>query len=140
MLAHAVLDASKEGFVRSILDEGPRVGALIERLHVAVQQEKVSGDSAFVEHLRRLRHPSWAQGHVDKLDESFFNAISAQFTRREIRVLQLLAQGYSNSAMASSLFLSESTVRTHLRSINTKLGARSRTHALALARGLGIIE
>lgn len=140
ILAHAVLDASKEGFVRSILDEGPRVGALIEGLHVAVQQEKISGDSAFVEHLRRLRHPSWARGRVDKLDESIFNAISAQFTRREIRVLQLLALGYSNSAMASSLFLSESTVRTHLRSINTKLGARSRTHAVALARGLGIIE
>ena len=46
---------------------------------------------------------------------------------RELRVLELLASGYSNAAMAEKLFVSDSTVRTHLRSINLKLGARSRT-------------
>ena len=47
-------------------------------------------------------------------------------TRKELRVLELLASGYSNAAMAEKLFVSDSTVRTHLRSINLKLGARSR--------------
>jgi LuxR family maltose regulon positive regulatory protein len=60
-------------------------------------------------------------------------------TRKEVRVLQLLAEGYSNSAMAEKLFVSDSTVRTHLRSINLKLGARSRTQAVALARRAGVI-
>jgi LuxR family maltose regulon positive regulatory protein len=36
--------------------------------------------------------------------------------------------------MAEKLFISESTVRTHLRSINTKLHASNRMHALAIAR------
>jgi len=60
-------------------------------------------------------------------------------TRKEIRVLQLLAEGYSNSAMAEKLFVSDSTVRTHLRNINLKLGARSRTQAVAIARKRAVI-
>jgi len=60
-------------------------------------------------------------------------------TLKEIRVLQLLAEGYSNSAMAEKLFVSDSTVRTHLRNINTKLGAHSRTQAVAIARRLRVI-
>ena len=61
-------------------------------------------------------------------------------TRKEIRVLQLLAEGYSNSAMAEKLFVSDSTVRTHLRNINMKLNARSRTQAVAIARRLGVVR
>jgi LuxR family maltose regulon positive regulatory protein len=61
-------------------------------------------------------------------------------TRKELRVLQLLAEGYSNSAMAEKLFVSDSTVRTHLRNINMKLGARSRTQAVAIARRLGLMR
>jgi LuxR family maltose regulon positive regulatory protein len=55
-------------------------------------------------------------------------------TRKEVQILELLAQGFSNDAMAEKLFISESTVRTHLRSINTKLHASNRMHALAIAR------
>ncbi|RYF77882.1 MAG: helix-turn-helix transcriptional regulator, partial [Comamonadaceae bacterium] len=61
-------------------------------------------------------------------------------TRKELRVLELLAAGYSNAAMAEKLFVSDSTVRTHLRNINAKLGARSRTQAVALARGAGVLR
>jgi LuxR family maltose regulon positive regulatory protein len=61
-------------------------------------------------------------------------------TRKEIRVLQLLAEGYSNTAMAEKLFVSDSTVRTHLRNINLKLGSHSRTQAVALARRIGVIR
>ena len=59
--------------------------------------------------------------------------------RVPIRVLQLLVEGYSNSAMAEKLYVSDSTVRTHLRNINAKLGAHSRTQAVAIARRLGLI-
>jgi LuxR family maltose regulon positive regulatory protein len=53
--------------------------------------------------------------------------------------LQLLVEGYSNSAIAEKLYVSDSTVRTHLRNINMKLGAHSRTQAVAIARKLGLI-
>jgi LuxR family maltose regulon positive regulatory protein len=61
-------------------------------------------------------------------------------TRKELRVLQLLAEGYSNAAMAENLFVSDSTIRTHLRNINSKLNARSRTQAIAIARKLGLMR
>ena len=68
------------------------------------------------------------------------DAMAEPLTRKEIRVLQLLAEGYSNTAMAEKLFVSDSTVRTHLRNINTKLDSRSRTQAVAVARRLGVIR
>jgi LuxR family maltose regulon positive regulatory protein len=61
-------------------------------------------------------------------------------TRKESSILQLVAEGYSNSAMAEKLFVSDSTVRTHLRNINTKLGANNRTQAVALARRSALIR
>lgn len=60
-------------------------------------------------------------------------------TRKELEILELLTRGYSNIAMAQHLFISESTVRTHLRSINHKLSASSRTQAIAIALKLGLV-
>lgn len=60
-------------------------------------------------------------------------------TERELQVLHLVAEGLSNRAMAETLFVSEATVKTHLRSINGKLGAHSRTQAVALARAKRIL-
>jgi LuxR family maltose regulon positive regulatory protein len=57
-----------------------------------------------------------------------------------MRVLKLLAEGYSNSAIAEKLFVSDSTVRTHLRNINMKLSASNRTQAVSLARKYGLIR
>ena len=61
-------------------------------------------------------------------------------TAKEIRLLQLLAEGYSNKALAEKVFVSDSTVRTHLRNINAKLGANNRTQAVSLARRHGLIR
>lgn len=52
---------------------------------------------------------------------------------REREVLSLLAAGYSTEEAAAQLILSPLTVRTHVRNAMDKLGARSRTHAVALA-------
>ncbi len=60
-------------------------------------------------------------------------------TRKELHVLQLLAEGYSNNAIAEKMVVADTTVRTHLRHINAKLGASSRTQAVALARRLRLI-
>jgi len=54
-------------------------------------------------------------------------------------VLQLIAEGLTNQAIASRLFLSQNTVKVHARNINSKLGVHSRTQAVAKARALGIL-
>lgn len=60
-------------------------------------------------------------------------------TPKELNVLRLVAEGHSNNAIASRLFVSESTVRTHLRNLNVKLSADSRTQAVARARDAGLL-
>lgn len=61
-------------------------------------------------------------------------------TGRESQVLQLLAQGLTNREIARSLFVSESTVRAHLRTVTRKLGVNNRVHAVARALQMGIVS
>ncbi len=61
-------------------------------------------------------------------------------TEREVQILQLLAEGKSNRSIAQSLFISESTVKSHLKSLFTKLDATSRAEAIALAARKGLVR
>lgn len=54
-------------------------------------------------------------------------------TRREIDVLQLLAEGLSNKAIAERLFMSPRTVQAHLRNVYRKFGVCNRTSAVLKA-------
>ena len=61
-------------------------------------------------------------------------------TDREIEVLQQVAAGNANKVVAINLCVSEETVKTHMRSILSKLGANDRTHAVTIALKRGIID
>jgi DNA-binding CsgD family transcriptional regulator len=62
-----------------------------------------------------------------------------ELTRRELEVLQLMADGLSNREMAERLCISENTVKTHCSRLFDKLGAGRRTQAVQLARALQLI-
>jgi DNA-binding CsgD family transcriptional regulator len=57
----------------------------------------------------------------------------AELTGREREVLELVAQGLSGSEIGRALFIADDTVKTHVKHVMTKLGARSRAHAVAIA-------
>jgi DNA-binding NarL/FixJ family response regulator len=61
-------------------------------------------------------------------------------TQREIEVLREVAAGNANKMVAQLLNISEETVKAHMRSILSKLGANDRTHAVTIAVKRGIIE
>jgi len=61
-------------------------------------------------------------------------------TDRELEVLTLLARGKSNKEISTILNISESTVKTHLRNIFTKLNVLSRTEAIATASRQGLVK
>lgn len=61
-------------------------------------------------------------------------------TTREFEVLQLLAKGHSNSTIAEQLFVSISTVKTHVYNLFTKMNVKSRYHAITKAKELDLVE
>ena len=65
--------------------------------------------------------------------------IDSGLTAREIDVLQSISHGCSNTAIATNLFISVSTVKTHVSSILRKLDADSRVQALSIARERGLL-
>ena len=68
------------------------------------------------------------------------NLTSDALTVRELNVLNLLAQGRSNKEIAMKLYISETTVKSHLRSIFTKLNVLSRTEAISVASRRGLVQ
>ncbi len=61
-------------------------------------------------------------------------------TMREVEVLQLISDGLVNREIGNRLFLSEETVKSHVRHLLAKLQARSRAHAVAVGFRRGIIN
>lgn len=62
-----------------------------------------------------------------------------QITDREFEVLGHITSGLSNKEIADQLFLSESTIKTHVSNLLNKLNARRRTQAVERARSMGIL-
>ena len=64
----------------------------------------------------------------------------ARLTQRERAVLEALARGASNAEIAAVLHLAESSVKTHVAHLLTKLGAHTRAHLVIFAYESGLIE
>ncbi|HEY3981376.1 MAG TPA: response regulator transcription factor [Streptosporangiaceae bacterium] len=66
--------------------------------------------------------------------------VAAKLTGRESEVLRLIARGLSNAEIAGELFLGVETVKTHVRNVLAKLGARDRVQAVIAAYESGFIR
>ena len=78
-------------------------------------------------------------GTLPVADERLARAV-ASLTEREREILTLLANGLSNAELATRLYLSEPTIKTHLSSIFRKLGVRDRVQAVIAAYDAGLVE
>ena len=124
--------AEPEGYVRTFVEEGPRIGEIL---------------SAALDACRRDRLDPTVSAHqlvklLTALERDGANTVSSvadlpePLSEREREVLQLNADGKTNRTIAADLF---GTVKTHLRNLYRKLEAQSRTQAVARARELNLI-
>jgi len=137
-LLRPVLQACcREGHLQLVVDEGPALLALLQRCHAEIRNgPRAERDPVLQDHVERMLAAlgaPWAGEPAGVL-------LADPLTDKESLVLRLLSDGCSNQAICDRLLLSDSTVRTHLRSINQKLGARSRAQAVAFARRLMLID
>ncbi len=86
----------------------------------------------------RLTHPKIVEisGPFER-DEAALKGIG--ISKREFEVLELVSAGFSNQEIAEKLFVSTSTVKTHVSNVLAKLDARRRTEAIAKAKEMHII-
>jgi LuxR family transcriptional regulator, maltose regulon positive regulatory protein len=137
LMARALALAYPEGYVRTLVDEGPAMAELL--FEVLEAQEGGRADSARripAHYIRKLLAAleSGAQSAVPQATE-----LPEALSERELEVLQLIGAGKSNRQIASELYVSVGTVKTHVNNLYRKLDAHSRTQALARARELNLL-
>lgn len=88
----------------------------------------------------RAVHGGVKRIHPEVAAEIAAHAADDSLTAREVEVLSLISGGRANKVIADELSITEETVKGHVKSILSKLGAKDRTHAVTLALKRGIIQ
>lgn len=152
--ALAAIEAGASGF----LLKDARAGELIGAVRAVAEGEPVMAPSVTRRLIAKLREPSaTAPGRLtrepdgsallsdDRSIETSANdsgekaaQMLQQLTDREQEVFSLIADGLSNAEISERLFLSESTVKTHVGRVLAKLELRDRVHAVILAYEIGV--
>ena len=139
-ISHVLRQGCPEGFIRLILDEGNEIGRLVHRFSNLLRENPAKRSNPNLAQYLNCLLEAFGPEVSDSETASVDNPLMEGLTRKEIQILQLAAEGCSNRSLTNKLTRSESTVRTHLRNINTKLNARSRAEAVAIGRRLGLIR
>jgi DNA-binding NarL/FixJ family response regulator len=99
--------------------------------------------SRYLTHSRRFEEVAARRRSAGGADviplQSPLRELEQEPTMREIEVLQLISDGLVNREIGQRLFLSEETVKSHVRHLLAKLQARSRAHAVAVGFRRGLI-
>ncbi|MBD0357351.1 MAG: winged helix-turn-helix transcriptional regulator, partial [Rubrobacter sp.] len=135
-LAGALALAEPEAYVRTFVDEGAPMGDLLSATLEARRSGRLDAACRIsVSYLARLLAAAAQEATAPAAGER----LPEPPTERELEVLALIAAGNSNEEIAAKLFVSTSTVKTHINRLYRKLGARSRTQAIARAREMDLL-
>jgi LuxR family maltose regulon positive regulatory protein len=125
-LQDALKIAQPEGFIRTFLDKGEPIKALLERFK--------SQGGELKEYILLLLSAFGESGRI-----SISQPLVEPLSERELDVLRLLEQGMSNGEIARRLVVTIGTVKSHVHSIIDKLGVSSRSQAVVQARILKLL-
>jgi LuxR family maltose regulon positive regulatory protein len=164
MLECALALAQPEGYLRIFVDEGEAMRLLILDFRMSIEKQGRPNDhrlSGYVDKLlaafpestealsqSKILAPGASAGVVNRksiidnrnsIFETRNSIIVDPLTDRELEILRLIAEGYSNGEISKRLYLALSTVKGHNLRIFNKLQAENRTEAVARARELGLL-
>jgi LuxR family maltose regulon positive regulatory protein len=140
-LASALELAEPEGYIRTFVDEGPAMAALLRKRRATQSRETDYVDrllEAF-EHGEAPIEPASSHDHHRSVSQPMPQPLIEPLSEREREVLELMATGASNQEIAETLIIAVNTVKRHARNIFDKLGVENRTQAVARARALGLL-
>jgi LuxR family maltose regulon positive regulatory protein len=126
-LEMALLLAEPGGYIRIFVDEGPPIAELLEK----VLDAKAVIPRPYVKKLLS----AFRLSKLIKTDDGLVEHLS----ERELEVLRLIAAGLPNKKIMEELFLSLSTVKTHIRNIYSKLNVHSRTEVIVKAKEMDLL-
>lgn len=137
-LEHALKLAEPEGYLRFFINEGEAMRLLISDFRLTIGKA-VHPLRRYVEKLMaafsQSTQPQNQKSQIQNLRSEMIDPLS----ERELEVLRLIAQGFSNQEITQKLVVALSTVKGHNLRIFAKLQAKSRTEAVARARELGLL-
>lgn len=123
-MGEALSLAEPEGWVRLFADEGSEVLDLVQM---------VAKGGRHIEAAARITAAARGKAHRGSGPRS-----AAAFSERELEILRLIAVGMDNQEIADKLFISVSTVKSHITRLYNRLGVESRTQSIVRARELGL--
>jgi LuxR family maltose regulon positive regulatory protein len=121
------------GLYQTVLDEGPVISKLLQTIR---ESGNVTGD--LLTYADRLAAGLQRAGQDRTAPTSGARILSA-LSPRETGILTLIAEGLSNKEIARSLDIGPETVKSHLKSVFTKLGVERRAQAVSRAQTLGLV-
>ena len=127
-----VVEALRAGASGFLLKDAP-ANELVQAIRVVA-----AGEAMLAPSITRRLLDKYA-GHLPSGDEPVPDTLHT-LTDREVEVLKLVARGLSNAEIAADLFVSETTVKTHVGHVLTKLGLRDRVQAAVYAYESGLVR
>jgi LuxR family maltose regulon positive regulatory protein len=132
VLTEAVELGAPEGYIRRWLDAGSGIGPVLRDLR---DQRDTSREwHSYIDALLNACRSTFAEACFQQTGEML-----SPLTERELEVMRLICEGYSNPEIATELVITLNTVKKHTTNIYGKLEVRSRTQAVARAHDLDLV-
>lgn len=139
-LRRALRLAAPGGYIRSFLDEGESLLLMLREEYqtmldgISARETVPSPDREFLERILQASGTDLSHGR-ERVPPPL-----EPLTEREKEILSFLTHGVSNKEIAGRIFVSENTIKFHLKNIYSKLAVSNRLQAISVARQLGLIH